>query len=147
MLGGSLIALLGYLVPWFKQSGSYDWSYSGWGYASLSNGGGWTLVTFAWLLLAFVASLWAGRSLAAAMTGVVGAVGAAFFALAVVAASFASIPEQTNTNYITEFPVNIGLPLLAGGLGLLFAGGCRAVAVSVVRVGRQSARPQPGDAV
>lgn len=146
MLGGSLTALLGYLVPWFKQSDSYGWSYSGWGYASLSNGGGWTLMTFAWLLLAFVASLWAGRSLAAAMTGVVGAVGAAFFALAVVAASFASIPEQTNTNYITDLPVNIGLPLLAGGLGLLFAGGCRAVAVSVVRVGRQVA-PQSGDAV
>ncbi|WP_329108165.1 hypothetical protein OG792_06105 [Micromonospora sp. NBC_01699] len=97
-------------------------------------------------MLAILASLWAGRSVAAAMAGIVGAVGAGFFALAVVAASFASIPEQTNTNYITDLPVNIGLPLLAGGLGLLLAGGCRAVAVGAVRVGRQ-VTPQAGDAV
>jgi hypothetical protein len=44
MLAGSLAATGGYLLPWFKKSASYDWSFSGWGYATLSNGGGWTLL-------------------------------------------------------------------------------------------------------
>jgi hypothetical protein len=135
MLCGTLAALVGYLLPWFKRSSFYLWSYSGWGYASLSNGGGWTLLTFAWLAMAMVASLWAGRSLAAAMWGVVGAVGSAVFALAVVAASFAAIPERDSSNYITEYPFGAGLPILAGGLGVLLASGMRAIALRALERG------------
>lgn len=133
MLAGALVAAAGYLLPWFKQSSSYDWWFSGWEFASLSTGGGWTLITLAWLAVAVLASLWAGRSTTAAMWGVVGAVGAAVFAVAVVAASFAAIPEQSSINYLAEVPIGVGLPLLAGGLGLLLAGACRAIAVNAGR--------------
>jgi hypothetical protein len=138
MLCGALAATAGYLSPWFKEDESNLWWHSGWGFASLSNGGGWTLVTLAWLAVAVAASLWAGRHLAAAMSGVVGGVGAGVFALAVVAASFSATPERDSSNYLTELPFGIGLPLLAAGLGLLLAGGVRAIAL------RATAHPVAG---
>jgi hypothetical protein len=135
MLAGAIAATLGYLLPWFKHGDSFEWWFDGWAYASLSNGGGWTLLTFAFLLMAVVASLWAGRSLAAAMWGVVGAVGSMVFALALVAASFSTIPERGSLNYITDLPFGLGLPLLAIGLGLLVAAGVRAVARAALASG------------
>jgi hypothetical protein len=132
VLAGSLIAVAGYLLPWFNQDG-YAWSYSGWAYASLSSGGGWTLLTLAFLAVAVVAGLWAGRSLTAAMWSVVGTAGAGVFALAVVAASFSHVSEGSALNYLASMPFNLGLPLLAVGLGLALAGSCRAIAVAVVR--------------
>ena len=125
MLVGALTALAGYLLPWFQISDSYDWWFSGWEYADLSTGGGWTLVTIGWLVLALGASLFAGRSRTAAMTAVVGGVGGLFFALAVVAASFGTMPQRDSLNWIGEMPFGIGLPLMAGGFGLLFAGALR----------------------
>jgi hypothetical protein len=95
-LTGSVTALLGYVLPWFRQQDGYLWSYSGWEFASLSNGGGWTLVTFGWLVLALGASLWAGRYPGAALTVLVGGVAALFFSLAVVAASFSNVPDRSN---------------------------------------------------
>lgn len=142
LLAGALIAVAGYLLPWFNQDG-YSWSYSGWAYASLSSGGGWTLLTLAFLVVAVIASLWAGRSLAAAMWGVVGTVGAGLFALAVVAASFSHVDEESSINYLSSMPFNIGLPLLAVGLGLALAGGCRAIAVAALREAREPAPEAP----
>lgn len=127
MLAGALTALAGYLLPWFKQAPSYRWWYSGWEYASLSTGGGWTTTTIAWLLLAAGASLWAGRSVVAAMAGIVLGVGGLVSALAVVAASFGDIGERPHLNAVADTPTGIGLPLLAGGLGLLLAGAIRAI--------------------
>ncbi|PZF79778.1 hypothetical protein [Jiangella anatolica] len=134
LLAGALIAVAGYLLPWFNQEG-YAWSYSGWSYASLSTGGGWTLLTLGFLAVAVVASLWAGRSVAAAMWALGATVGAGFFALVVVAASFSNIEEQGSTNYLSSLPFNAGLPLLAAGLGLALAGGCRAIVAGVLRRG------------
>lgn len=141
VLAGSLIAVAGYLLPWFRQDG-YSWSYSGWAYASLSSGGGWTLLTLGFLAVAVVAGLWAGRSVSAAMWALVGVVGAGVLALAVVAASFSHVDEGSALNYLAELPFGIGLPLLAAGLGLALAGGCRAIAVAVLREpGRPAAQP------
>jgi hypothetical protein len=123
----ALLSLAGYLLPWFKEQSGYSWSFSGWEYASLSSGGGWTLLTFAWLGSALVAGLWARASTGAAMTAVVGAVGGLMFALAVIAASFAEFREQGSTNWIGELPFGPGLPVMAAGFGLLVAGGIRAV--------------------
>lgn len=148
LLAGSLIGVAGYLLPWFNQDG-YAWSYSGWAYASLSSGGGWTLLTLGFLAVAVVASLWAGRSLTAAMWGIVGTVGAGVFALAVVAASFSHVSEGSALNYLAGMPFNVGLPLLAVGLGLALAGGCRAIAVAVLRVSKEPREPAaetPGEA-
>ena len=133
MLIGSLLATAGYLLPWFKRSSFYDWWFSGWSYASLSTGGGWTLFTFGWLVVALAASLWAGRSVAAAMTGLVAAAGAAILAVAVVALSFAMIPERDSLNGVAVLPFGPGLPALGAGLGLIVAGGVRAIAVAVTR--------------
>ncbi|WP_428965116.1 hypothetical protein [Micromonospora fluostatini] len=127
MLTAALIALGGYLLPWFKQSPRYQWWYSGWEYASLSTGGGWTLWTFAWILLAVVVSFWAGDSVPAAMTGVVAGVGTLVFSLAVVAASFGAVGERSALNPVAGMPFGIGLPVLATGAGLLLAAGCRAI--------------------
>lgn len=133
MLSGSLLALAGYLLPWFKVSPSYDWWFSGWGYATLSTGGGWTLWTFVWLAMVAVASLWAQRSGTAATVGLVGGIGALVFAVAVVAASFSFLPKRDSTNYLAELPIGIGLQVLAVGFGLVIAGGCRAIAAGVLR--------------
>ncbi|MEU7615315.1 hypothetical protein AB0M91_03865 [Micromonospora rifamycinica] len=127
MLAGSLITLLGYLTPWFRKQDGYSWSYSGWAYASLSDGGGWTLLTFGWLLLALGAALFARHSVTAAMTGVVAAVGTLVTSLAVVAASFSTMGEQTALNPVAQLPFGIGLPILAAGLGLLLATSVRAI--------------------
>ena len=124
---GALLGLVGYVSPWFRVASGYDWSFSGWAYASLSSGGGWTLITFLWIALALVAGLWARTSPGAALTAVVGAIGGLFFAMAVVAVSFAEFRERGSLNWVGEMPFDIGLPLLAAGFGLLVAGGVRAV--------------------
>ena len=128
VVAGALLSLAGYLLPWFKLQSGYSWSFSGWGYATLSTGGGWTLVTFAWLGLALVAGFWAKASAGAAMTAVTGAVGGLMFALAVIAASFAEFREQGSTNWIGELPFGPGLPVMAAGFGILLAAGMRAIA-------------------
>jgi hypothetical protein len=140
MLLGTLVTLAGYLLPWFRRGAGYSWSYSGLEYATLSDGGGWTLLTFGWLLLALGAAPFARRRVAAAMTGVVAAVGALFTSLAVVAASFATLGEQSALNPVAQVPFGIGLPVLAAGLGLLLATSIRAV----VRGGSRG-RPRPGE--
>ncbi|WP_327029092.1 hypothetical protein OG989_29215 [Micromonospora sp. NBC_01740] len=127
MLVATLLTLAGYLMPWFRPSSRAIWSFSGWAYASLSDGGGWTLLTFGWLLLAAMAALWARRSVVAAMTGMVAAVGTLVTALSVVAASFAVIGEQSSLDLMARLPFDIGLTVLAIGLGLLLATSCRAI--------------------
>lgn len=128
MLFAALLALAGYLLPWFRVSSGYSWSYSGWSYASLSTGGGWTLITFAFLLVALVAAFWSRTVVAAAMTALTAAIGTLVMALAVVAASFANIGPRDNSNAVAERPFGIGLPLLAIGVGLLIATACRDIA-------------------
>ncbi|MGC5051978.1 hypothetical protein ACLQ2S_11070 [Micromonospora sp. DT48] len=127
MLMSTLLILVGYLMPWFRKGRRYQWSFSGWEYASLSSGGGWTLLTFAWLLLAALAALWAQTSVAAAMAAMVAAIGTLVTALAVVAASFAMIGERSALDYVAELPFEAGIPLMAVGLGLLMATSCRAI--------------------
>ncbi|MEU6021427.1 hypothetical protein ACGFIK_07685 [Micromonospora sp. NPDC048871] len=127
MLVATMLAFGGYLMPWFRRSERALWSFSGWEYASLGDGGGWTLLTFGWLLLAAGAALWAGRSVVAAMTGVVAAIGTLVTALAVVAASFAMLGEQSSLDSVAERPFGAGLPIMAVGIGLLLATSCRAI--------------------
>ena len=124
---GSLLSLAGYLLPWFRLQSGYAWSFSGWTYASLSTGGGWTLITFGWIGLALVAGVWARASAGAALTVVVGAVAGLMFALAVVAVSFAEFRDRGSLNWVGEMPFGVGLPLMAAGFGLLLAGAIRAV--------------------
>ena len=124
---GALLSLAGYLLPWFRLQSGYSWSFSGWAYASLSTGGGWTLITFVWIAVALIAGLWARRSSGAAMVAVVGAICGLFFALAVVAVSFAEFRERGSLNWVGEMPFGVGLPVLAAGLGLAVAGGVRAI--------------------
>ena len=125
---GASLGLCGYLLPWFRMQSGYAWSFSGLEYASLSSGGGWTLFTFAWLAVALIAGMWARASMGAAITAIVGAVGALMFALVVVAASFAEFREQGSINWIAELPFGVGLPVMAAGFGVLLAAGVRAIA-------------------
>ncbi|GIJ31851.1 hypothetical protein SAMN05216284_101464 [Micromonospora sediminimaris] len=129
MLLATLLALVGYLLPWFRPRPRAQWSFSGWAYASLSDGsgGGWTLLTFGWLLLAAGAALWARQVMAAAMAGMVAAVGTLVTAMAVVSASFGMIGERSALDYVTELPFGAGIPIMAAGIGLLLATSCRAI--------------------
>ncbi|WP_343446814.1 hypothetical protein [Micromonospora schwarzwaldensis] len=129
---GALVATVGYLTPWFRAGDGYSWSFSGWAYASLSTGGGWTLLTLGWLVVALVAGGWARAYPGAALTALTAAVGAWTFALTVVAASFAELRERGSINWIAELPFGIGLPVMATGFGLLVAGAVRAVVRSTV---------------
>lgn len=131
MLCGALGALAGYLWTWF------EWS-SGW-FVATHEGGEWTRWTVAFLIVALVASLWAGRSLSAATWGVAGGTAAALYALAVVAAAFANIaaPDrpsdpQVSFAHLADVQFGVGLPLLTAGLAVLIAGGIRAVSVRAI---------------
>ncbi|MDI1465356.1 hypothetical protein QEZ54_30750 [Catellatospora sp. KI3] len=118
---GAALALAGYLLPWFRKQDGYLWSYSGWQYADLSGGGGWTLGAIALLGAAFLAAFWTGRSKTAAVACLVCGVAGGFWASAVVAASFGTLGERSSLNDLTELPFGPGLPALALGLGLLVA--------------------------
>jgi hypothetical protein len=133
ILVGGVAALAGYLLPWFKISSSYEWWFSGWEYAALSSGGGWTLLTIAWLLLAIGAGGWARTEPAAAMTALVTGVGGLVFALAVVAVSVGEMPDRGSLNWVGLMPFGLGLPLMAGGFGLLLAASVRAIAANAGR--------------
>lgn len=126
ILTGAIIALIGYLLPWFRKGERYQWWFSGWGYASLDTGGGWTLLTLVWLAAVLVAALWAGSSSIAATAATVGGIGGLTFALLVVAASFAEFSDRGSINWIGELPFGMGVPAMALGFGLLIAGGVRA---------------------
>ncbi|MFI7026241.1 hypothetical protein ACIBMZ_26340 [Micromonospora sp. NPDC049900] len=128
MLLATMLILVGYLLPWFRQSPRHLWWYSGWEYASLSTGGGWTLWTFAFLLVAVVTSFWARTVVEAAMAALAAGIGTLVMACAVVAASFGNIGRRDNLNSVAELPFGLGLPLMAVGLGLLIATACRDVA-------------------
>ena len=127
---GGLAALAGYLLPWFRISDSYDWWFSGWEYAALSSGGGWTLITIGWLVLAIGAGGWARAEPAAAMTALVTGVAGLVFALAVVAVSLGAMPDRDSLNWVGQMPFGIGLPLMAVGFGLLLAASARAIAAN-----------------
>ncbi|MFF5175406.1 hypothetical protein ACFY3U_22625 [Micromonospora sp. NPDC000089] len=125
---GVLLATSGYLMPWFRIAAGYSWSFSGWTYASLDSGGGWTLITLVWLAVTAVAGCWARASSAAALTALTGGIGAMIFALTVVAASFTEFPQRGYSDAIAHLPFGVGLPVMAAGFGLLIAGAVRAVA-------------------
>ncbi len=122
LLTGAAVALLGYLVPWFRISERYLWSYSGWNYLTLSTGGGWTWWPVFFLVIAIGASLWARRVAGLAMLAVGAAVAGMFLAGAVVAVSLGALPERSSTNWVGELPVGTGLPLMAVGFGCVVAG-------------------------
>jgi hypothetical protein len=113
MLLGALAALAGYLLPWFETSRG---GYSGWDCTHINSG--WPRFTIACLLLTIGGSLRAGRSQRSAVITVIAGVEGMFFALSVVAASFGSGPSF-------EMPLGVGLPLMAGGFGLLLVGALR----------------------
>ncbi|MBV1851271.1 hypothetical protein [Catellatospora tritici] len=115
---GAGLALAGYLLPWFKKQDGYLWWYSGWEYADLSNGGGWTLVAIGLLCVSLLTGFWTGRSRAATVGCLVSGIAGAFWSAAVIAASFSTMGERSSLNGLTELPFGIGMPLLAAGLGL-----------------------------
>lgn len=131
LLAGAVVALLGYLLPWFKVSDGNRWWYSGWNYLTFSTGGGWTWWTVVFLLVAIAASCWAGRVVELALVAAGAGTAAMFFAAAVVAVSLGAMPERSSSNWVGELPFGIGLPLMALGFGTIAAG-----ALAATRRGR-----------
>jgi hypothetical protein len=123
LLMGVIVAAVGYALPWFRL-GSRQWFYSGWGFVA-DDGGGWTLWTFAFLLLALVASLWAGANLGAAVASLAGMIGATIFAVLVMAASLA---DGAGGDDVADIELGLGIPVFAIGAGLAIAGGAVAIA-------------------
>lgn len=134
LLAGTLVALGGYLLPWFKADPSYGWWYSGLGYATdVTGGGGWTLWTFVFLALALVTAVWAGDSDVAAGVSVVSTVVAGVFAFTVVAASLAASSGLEDRQSVVDLPFGFGIPLMAVGFGSSLVAGTFSLASMLVR--------------
>jgi len=114
MFFGALLALAGYLLPWFE---SRIGQVSGWDCTNIDSG--WPRFTVACLLLSIGGSLRAGRSQRSAFIAVIAGLGGMFFALSVVAASLSGFRDPLG------LPLGVGLPLMAGGFGLLLIGALR----------------------
>ncbi|MEV4660845.1 hypothetical protein AB0J85_02755 [Micromonospora echinofusca] len=125
LLVGTTLALFGYLIPWFRISERYLWSYSGGAY--LRVGGGWTWWVVVLLVTAIGASLWARRAVGFALLATGAAVAGMFLASAVVAVSLGALPERNSINWVGELPFGWGLPLMAIGFGTVVAGALAAV--------------------
>jgi hypothetical protein len=83
---------------------------------------GWTRFPISCLLVAINGSLRAGRSLPAAKIAVTAGISGMFFALSMVAASIGSMGSIDS---VAEMRMGVGLPLMAGGFGLLLTGALR----------------------
>ncbi|MET7467423.1 hypothetical protein ACFYON_05675 [Micromonospora sp. NPDC005686] len=119
LLFGTVTALFGYLMPWFRATRRHQWWYSGWSY--LENEGGWTWLVVLCLVIAILASVWAGRSVGSAKLAVGAAVAGMFLAGAVVAVSLGSLPERSSIDWVGELPFGLGMPLMAIGFGAVVA--------------------------
>ncbi|MGC4893687.1 hypothetical protein [Micromonospora sp. DT31] len=125
LLIGTVTALFGYLVPWFRVSRRHHWWYSGWTY--LEAGGGWTWWVVVFLLIAVGASVWAGRAMRLALIAAGAATAGMFLAGAVVAVSLVALPERSGVDWVGNLSVGTGLPLMAIGFGTVVAGALAAV--------------------
>ncbi|MDG4764097.1 hypothetical protein O7632_08255 [Solwaraspora sp. WMMD406] len=122
LLTGTVAALLGFLLPWFKADEQRQWWYSGWSYLTVSSGAGWIWWVVAFLTVAILASLWARRSVELALLAAGATTAGLFLAAAVVAVTLGGLPERSNINWVGELPFGIGLPLMATGFGAAAAG-------------------------
>lgn len=121
ILTGVVLGAIGYAMPWFRI-GSRQWFFSGWGF--VTEGGGWTLWTFAFLLAALIAAVWAGGNGGAAVTALVATLGAIVLAVVVVSASLA----DGSPGGVLDIEFGLGVPVMAIGLGLATAGAISAIA-------------------
>lgn len=133
LLCAALLCLAGYLLPWVQVRASYDWWYSGWSYATLSTGPGWTAGAIVWFVLAAGASVGAGRSAGLATTASACGAAGVVWALAVLAASYADIGPHDTLNEVSGLPLGVGLPVLALGAGVLLVASIRSIALHVLR--------------
>jgi hypothetical protein len=131
LIAGVVVATIGFLLPWFKQSDQAQWWYSGIEYLQDDDRGGWTLIAYVLLAVTLVAAIWAGGSDVAAVVALTAGVAAALFAGVVVAASLA----VTDGEYITDVSgraFSVGIPIMVVGFGVVIAAGVHAVAFQVV---------------
>jgi hypothetical protein len=128
-LSGTVCALIGYFLPWFRERGNYKWSYSGYNYIYY-DGPGWTIIAVISLVAAVILALWS-KHITGAMLTLGTSIAAFTFSTAVVAASFAAIGEQGRSQ-VVGLPFGIGLLIMAAGFGMAIAGSVRAIVRALV---------------
>jgi hypothetical protein len=130
---GALMALVGFLSPWFKKGPDYEWWYSGWYYLQVGAAhglpGGWTLPALLLFVVAAVAALWGARSASAGYSTAIAAVTAIVWSMAAVASAFGAMGARDTLDRVVLTPLGVGFPLLAVGTALLITGAMRTVAM------------------
>jgi hypothetical protein len=129
LIGGVVVAVVGYLLPWFAD-GPSGW-FSGILYLRQGWDAGWTLWPLVFFAVALVAAVWAGGSDAAAVISLTASVVAGVYAVCVIAASLVATGVDSFIA-VMDLQFTVGMPILAAGLGIAIAAGCHTLAASVV---------------
>lgn len=132
-VGGSLGSAMGFALPWFRVSRSYEWWYGGWGLLTTNAPGlGWIGIIFLGYAVLVLGGFFllradiAGASLSAAL-----AIAVALGTLVVVALAAADAVNGLGRVYGVD--LNIGLFLMLPGHGVMIVAAFVALVVHVVR--------------
>ena len=133
VIGGGLVALLGFALPWFRVSRSYLWWYGGWDLLTTNRPDlAWIGVLFLGYALIVVAGWFLPRFGIAEVTILLAAaIGLASAATIVVALAAADAVNDVGRVYRLDF--GFGLPLLVVGHGVLIASAIAAVVMQGIR--------------
>ena len=117
-IGGTVLSLLGFALPWFRVSRSYDWYYGGWSMLTTNEPGLWWIsLLFLGYAIVLLAGFWLHR-FDAISVGLLAAlaIGVALGTLVVVALAAADAVQDQGRVYRIDLSIGLFLMLPAHGL-------------------------------
>jgi hypothetical protein len=132
LVGGTLLSCLGFALPWFRISRSYQWWYGGWHLLTTNDPDLWWIsFLFVGYLIVMLAAYWLPRldSLAAGLMASL-AVAVALGTLVVVALAAADAVQEQGRVY--RLDLNVGLFLMLPGHGLMIVSALGGFVVQLV---------------
>lgn len=132
LIGGTLLSLLGFALPWFRVSRSYRWWYGGWGLLTTNEPDlAWIgLIFFGYALVLLAAAFLPRFGLPETILLTALAIGVACGTLIVVALAAADAVNDLGRVY--RLDLNIGLLLLVTGHGAMIATAIAAIVVQAI---------------
>lgn len=133
LIGGTLLSCLGFALPWFRISRSYEWWYGGWHLLTTNDPDLWWIsFLFVGYLIVLLAAYWLPRldSLSSGLL-VSLAVAVALGTLVVVALAAADAVQEQGRVY--RLDLNVGLFLMLPGHGLMIVSALGGFVVHLVR--------------
>jgi hypothetical protein len=130
---GTLLSCLGFALPWFRISRSYEWYYGGWGMVTTNEPGLWWIsFLFLGYLILLLAGYWLLRldSLSAGLLASL-AIAVALGTLVVVGLAAADAVQEQGRVY--RLDLNVGLFLMLPGHGLLVVSALGGFVVQLVK--------------